>query len=450
MKPILTWVLASLALAVFWPWGCPSPATAQEAASRLTMLDAIGLALKQNPAIKESKEKVTSAKDQIGVSRAGLLPQLNFQGSYYYGNAFAASPGLLSATTPAGPGGISGFPSSFGNEASNYYIYRFTVNQLLFDFGKTPGQVAGSRASLQQAGEDLAGTRQQVALDTRTAYYGYLSALKALKVAEENVRQNQELLKQAQGFYQAGVRARIDVTKAEANLFDAEAGLIRAKNLVNVSRVGLMTVLGLKTWPYGALEDILEVEDRPQNLDDLRAQALNQRPEILRNRYQQEGGQAAIRVARAGFYPALNSTASYGWQGATYPLNDSWWLGVTMNVPLFQGLGTANSLRQARANLRASKANAEVLTLDITKEVEQTFLDVNSAREVIRATKKAREAAAENLRLAAGRYKTGVGNIIEVTDAQVQFAQADLNYVRALYDYRVAEAKLDKAVGKSF
>jgi outer membrane protein len=447
MKPILTGFLAGAALVLFLSLGWPGPAQAEDSGGRLTMQDALSLALKQNPAIKESKEKVTSAKDQIGVSRAALLPQLGFAGSYYYGNAFAASPGLLSATTPSG---VSGFPSSFGNEASNYYIYRFTLNQLLFDFGKTPGQVAGSRASFQQAGEDLAGTRQKVALDTRTAYYGYLSALKALKVAEENVRQNEELLKQAQGFYQAGVRAKIDVTKAEANLFDAQAGLIKAKNLVAVSRVSLTTVLGLKTWPYDTVEDILEVEAKPPSLEDLRAQALNQRPEILRNKYQQEGNQAAIRVARAGYFPALNSTASYGWQGSSYPLADSWWLGVTMNVPLFQGLGTTYALRQAKANLRAAQANTEVLTLDITREVEQSCLDVNAAREVIRATRKAREAAAENLRLAAGRYKTGVGNIIEVTDAQVQFAQSDLNYVRALYDYKVAEARLDKAVGKSF
>ena len=447
MKPILTWILASLALALLFPGGWPGSAGAQEAGGRLTMQEAISLALKQNPTVKESKEKVASAQDQIGVTRAGLLPQLGFAGNYYYGTAFGRTPGFLSATTPSG---ISGFPSSFGTQASNYYIYRFTLNQLIYDFGKTPGQVAGSKASFQQAGEDLAGTRQQVALDTRTAYYGYLSAQKAQKVAEENVRQNQELLKQAQGFYREGIRAKIDVTKAEANLYDAQAALIKAKNLVEVSRVGLMTVLGLKTWPYGTVEDILEVEGKPQNLEDLKAQALNQRPEILRNKYQQEGNQAAIKVARAGFYPTLNSTASYGWEGANYPLPDSWWLGVTMNVPLFQGLGTASSLRQAKANLRAAQAGAEVLTLNVAKEVEQSFLEVNAAREVIRATRKAREAAQENLRLAMGRYKTGVGNIIEVTDAQVQFAQADLNYVRALYDYKVAEAKLDNAVGKAF
>lgn len=440
-------ILFGAALLLFPFLKAPEPARAQVPGGRLTMQEAVQLALKQNPSIKESKERVTSAKDQIGITRSGLLPQLGFQGSYYYGTSFGRSPGVLSATTPPG---VTGFPSSGATEASNYYIYRFTLNQLIYDFGKTPSQVAGSRASFKQAGENLANTRQTVALDTRTAYYGYLSSLKALKVAEVNVHQNQELLKQAQGFYQVGLRAKIDVTKAEANLFDAEAALIKAKNLVDVSRVTLMTVLGLKTWPYSTVEDILEVESKLQPLDDLKAQALNQRPEILRNKYQQEGDQASIRVARAGYYPALNSTASYGWQGPDYPLTESWWLGATMNFPLFQGLATTHSLRQAKANLRANQANAEVLTLEVTKEVEQSYLDVKSAREVIRATKKAREAAEENLRLAWGRYKSGVGNIIEVTDAQVQFAQADLNYVRALYDYKVAEAKLDKAVGKSF
>jgi outer membrane protein len=440
-------LLLGIILLLSLPCGWPEPALAQDAGARLTMQEAINLALKQNPSIKESKEKVSSSQDQIGVSRAALLPQLGFAGNYYYGTAFSRTPGFLSATTPTG---ISGFPTSFNNQASNYYIYRFTLNQLIYDFGKTPGQVAGSRASFQQAGEDLSNTRQQVVLDTRTAYYGYLSAIKARKVAEENVRQNQELLKQAQGFYHEGLRAKIDVAKAEANLSDAEAALIRAKNLVETSRVGLMTVLGLKNWPFGPVEDILEAQAQLPTLDDLKAQALNQRPEILRNKYRQKGDLASIKVARAGYLPSLNSQASYGWEGPTYPLPDSWWLGVTLNVPLFEGLGTTYSLRQAKANLRASKASAEVLTLDITKEVEQTYLDVKAAREVIRATRKAREAAAENLRLAAGRYKSGVGNIIEVTDAQVQFAQADLNYVRALYDFKVAEAKLDKAVGKSF
>lgn len=438
---VLTWCCLTLFLLV--TLGGTELLKAQESGGRLTLQGAIDLALKQHPAIQEYKEKVSAARDQIGISRGALLPQVGFSWSYYYGTSFGRTAGLMAATTPAG------VTTAFTTPV-NFFIYRFTVNQLLFDFGKTPGHVAVSRAAYQQAGEDLSGTRQKVVLEARTAYYGYLAALRALKVEEENVRQNRELLKQAQGFYKVGLRAKIDVTKAEANLFDAEANLLKAKNLVDQTRVALMTALGLKTWPFEGVEDTFQVEHRLPALAELKSQALKQRPEILKNRYQQEGSQAAIRVARAGFFPTLSSTASYGWQGTDYPLGESWWVGATVNFPLFEGLSTLHALRQAKANLRATEANYEVLAQDILKEVEQSYLEVQSAWEVIRATAKAKEAAQENLRLAWGRYQAGVGNIIEVTDAQVQFAQADLKHVRALYDYLVAGARLDKAVGKTF
>ena len=121
-----------------------------------------------------------------------------------------------------------------------------------------------------------------------------------------------------------------------------------------------------------------------------------------------------------------------------------------MTFPLFEGLSTAYSVNQNKAQLRATVENSEVLRQNVTKEVEQAYLDVKSGWELIRASKKALEAARENLRLAWGRYQAGVGTIIEVTDAQVQFSQADLNFVQALYDYRVFEARLDKAIGKAY
>jgi outer membrane protein TolC len=418
---------------------------AGEPQGRLTIKDAIDLGLKQHPAVQEFQERVASAQAQIGVARSAFFPQVTFSGNYYYGDAFPTiSRGGVSFGSP------SSVSSAAGGVRTDYYIYRFSASQLIYDFGKTSGQLAGSQATYKQSAEDLAGTRQKVALDVRTAYYGYLAARRAVEVEKENVRQNEELLKQATGFYQVGLRAKIDVTKAEANLYDAQAALIRARNLVDVARVSLLTALGLKTWPFDSVEDTLEVKPTKLSLPDLLAQALRQRPEILRNRYQQQGNEAAVQVARAGYFPAFTSNAAYGWQGPQYPLQDNWWVGVAVSFPLFEGLNTLYSVRSAKAQLRASQANAEVLSQDVTKEVEQSYYDLQSAWEVIRATTKAREAAAENLRLAQGRYKAGVGNIIEVTDAQVQFARSDLNYVRALYDYRIVEARLDKAVGRPF
>lgn len=439
---------ALIFLAAFLVLG-PGAAAAEEGAGRLSLQKAMEIALKEHPSLKQSREKVTAAKYQIGSARAAYLPQVTYTYNAYWGNAFPATSGAVS-------GGPPGLGSSLGGATTDFYVNRFSLSQLIYDFGKTPGQINQSRATFHQTEEDYAGNRQQVVLDARTAYFGYLAAQRARKVTEETVRQNQELVKQAQGFYQVGLKAKIDVTKAEANLYNAEADLIKAKNAVDLAKVTLMTAMGLQTFPYAGVEDVMEVTPKPQSLAELKAQALNRRPEIVRNRYQQDFDKAAIRVARAGWFPTVSSLAAYGWSAPDSPFgstafdNKSWWVGAGVTLPLFDGLLTYNNVRTANANSRATLADAELLSQNINKEVEQRYLDLTAAWELIRATKKALEAARENYRLAQGRYQVGVGSIIEVTDAQVQFFQADLKFVRALYDYRVAEAQLDKAIGKAF
>ncbi|MBM4302232.1 MAG: TolC family protein [Deltaproteobacteria bacterium] len=429
-------------------WGGANAAAATETGGSLGLNQAIDLALKEHPAIRQSRETAAAARYNIGVARAAYLPQVNFVSNYYYGNAFSTA-GRKPLTAATG-GTISSLSSA---ATTHYYFYQFQATQLLYDFGKTPGLIKESRASFGASEQDYAGSRQQVALDARTAYFGYLAAQRALKVQEETVRQNQALLKQAQGFYQVGLKAKIDVTKAEANLYDAEASLIKVKNAVDLARVTLMTALGLKTWPFTQVEDVLEVKAQPQSLEALKTQARERRPELLKNRQQQKYNEAAITVARAGYFPVLTSNMAYGWQSLDQPFANApstWYVGAAMTFPLFEGLSTAYAVNQNKAQLRASQENYEVLSQNVAKEVEQTYLDVKSGWELIRASKKALEAARENLRLAWGRYQAGVGTIIEVTDAQVQFSQADLKFVQALYDYRVFEAKLDKAIGKPY
>jgi outer membrane protein len=416
--------------------------------SSLSLTQAISLALEKHPSVKQARETVAATRDQIGVSRAGYFPKLNFAGNYYYGNAFASTGRLTGSPTS---GGLTGTVT--GPSESSFYFYQFQANQLLYDFGKTPGLVAQSRSSFHESEQDYFGTRQQVVLDARTAYFGYLAAQRAQKVQEETVRQNQELLKQAQGFFQVGLKAKIDVTKAEANLFQAEASLIQAKNNVALAQVTLMNALGIKTWPYKKVEDVLEVTPQPKSLEEITATAMQRRPELQKNRYQQEFNLAGIKVARSGYFPTFTSTAAYGWQALDTPFANStnnWYVGAGVNFPLFEGLATTYSVSQNKAQLRSTLENYEVLRQNVTKEVSQAYLNVKTGWELIRATKKALEASRENLRLAWGRYQAGIGTIIEFTDAQVQFSQADLNFVQALYNYRVYEAQLDKAVGKPF
>jgi outer membrane protein len=430
-------------------WLLAGVATAKEAADVLTLQEAIQTSLKKNPSVTEYKELANAAKEQIGVSRSGLLPQTSFSGTAFYGNAFSSRRAGGEAAV-AIPGGTSSSISTPQKDITTFEVYRFSLNQLFFDFGKTPNQIAGSKANYKKSTEDYANTRQQVVLNVRNAYFAYLAARRAIKVAEENVRQNQELLKQAQAFYKVGLKARVDVTFAESNLANAETELIRAKNLADVSRVELMTAMGLKTWTYKEVEDILDVTPKRLSLKELKAQALKQRPEIKKSLFQQQEDKANVNVARSDFLPSVSGFAAWGNEGSRHELEDQWWIGAAVSVPIFEGLNKYHTLRQAKAQLRSSQASTASVELTVIREVENGYQDLESAWEVIKSRTKAREAAAENLRLAWGRYRAGVGSIIEVTDAQVRFAQADLEQVRALFNYRVVEARLDKAIGKPY
>ena len=310
--------------------------------------------------------------------------------------------------------------------------------------------MAESQANYQASNQDYANTRQQVVLKAKTAYFGYLAAKRAAEVSQKNVVLNQELVRQAQGFYKVGIRAKIDVAKAEANLYDAESALIQAKNTFKLSKVELMNALGLETWPYSDLKDILDVQPIPISLKEAKKLAFQRRPELLKNLSQQESSKAAVQIARSGYFPTLSAAGTHSWRGSDYPLREGWTIGVGVTFPLFEGLSTVNDVRRARSTLQSVEAKEQVIRQDITKEVEQSYLDLIAAAEKIRATAKALEAARENLRLARGRYQAGVGSIIEVTDAQVQFYDSELKHIRSLYDHKVAMAQLEKATGTPY
>ncbi|HAY20594.1 MAG TPA: hypothetical protein DCY27_00160 [Desulfobacterales bacterium] len=421
----------------------PGLAQPQATGQMLSLEEAINVALKNHPAIVEYKERSLAAKSQIGVSRANLFPQATHSTSYYYGNSVPSTGINLPSGGPA-------FASSSG-VISDYVVHRNTVNQLLYDFGKTLGQIGQSKAQYEVSKMDLANTRQQVVLDAKNAFYGYLAAQRAVKVSEENVRLNEDLVRQAKGFYQVGVKAKIDVTTAEANLYNAQADLITARNTFQISQVSLMTALGLKSWPYAGLTFQLDTQPKLIDLNEAKDKAFSSRPEYLKNQFQQKADQEALRSAKAGYFPTLTSQGVQNTQGKAYGgMRDTWSVSVQMNFPLFEGLATTYAVRQAKASLRATESNTEVLRQDINKQVEQSYLDVGAAAERIRSTEKAKQAARENWDLAQGRYKAGVGSIIEVTDAQVKFFQAELNYIRSVYDLKTAEAGLERAIGKAY
>ena len=128
-------------------------------------------------------------------------------------------------------------------------------------------------------------------------------------------------------------------------------------------------------------------------------------------------------------------------------MDKSWNAGVALTFPLFTGLSTKYAVAEARANLDIAKANEESLRQTIYLEVQSAYLNRKEAFERIETGRIIVRQAEENLELARGRYATGVGSSIEITDAMIKLNNAKLTYISAVSDFSVAQARLEKAIG---
>ena len=155
-----------------------------------------------------------------------------------------------------------------------------------------------------------------------------------------------------------------------------------------------------------------------------------------------------IRGACAGYLPTLTASGSYNWNKldhiSTFE-NSSYQLGLT--VPIFQGFATDAQVGQARAAALSAKYRVEDAKLNVLNDVASAYLSVQDAKARTVALEVSVRKAQENLDIALGRYEAGVGNIIDVTDAQVLLTTAKTDKAQAYYDYHLAYSKLLRNTG---
>lgn len=397
-------------------------------AEELTVKEAVGIALKNNPQLKASKWASSAVFSQIGQKKSAFYPQVSWQSAYnrnYKEEEKLSSPYY------------------------NSYRTDFEVNQLLFDFEKTKNLVKASKEGYESSKWDYQKVRQMVILNTEIAYFNCLASRRMVKLNEKIVEQKRQLLYKAQQFFKVGLKPKIDTTKAEANLYDTKLSLIKAKNTEDLFKVDLINAMGIKTFSWTNLKDILEIETFNNiNLLEAKHIALKNRPEILQNKAQRREEEYLLKAVKAEYFPTLNGSITYGWQNTKFPLKKEWTAGANISFPLFSGFLTKKKVEEERAKIMEIKENGETVVQDILKEVEKAYLDMRAHRQAIITAKKGCRASQENLNLANERYKQGLNTIIEITDAQVQYSNAETNYIKALYDYKMAETRFKKATGE--
>ncbi len=374
----------------------PPPATerAPIAGRTLTLDECIAIALEAQPRIQATLSDYAAARYRVNQALSPLLPQLS---------------GLVSTTQSQGISATTLAPTS--RQLPDTFLAQVSLSQLLFDFGKNLAATEAARKLAEVAVEDVELQRQLISLAVKEAYTNILFAGRLIRVQEQAVQRAELNLRSAKGFFEVGTRPKSDVVDTPT-----------------------------------AVQDNLVFEAVNLERGQHRGEALRSRPEYRQSKLRVSAAEATERQTFRGFFPDISGTGSYG--GSQPQLNENWTLGLSLSWSLFDGGNRVAKYQEAKANLEGARQRVKSTELDIIQNVEQAEIAVEEAQERIQAAQALVASAQENFRLAQGRFDAGVGTILELTDAQLALTQAQNTEAQALADYRIALARLDRAVGR--
>ena len=400
----------------------------------LTLDDALLTALDNHPSLKAARERVAAQQAVLGQQMAAYYPTITMNNQY------------RTSTEVGNTTGVS-------NTAFDTFFSQTAMNMTLYNFGKREGNVQAARETLSATGYNYKAAVDAVVVGVKQTYYAYLQAKAIVTVNEDTVKDRQLLVNQTQGFFDVGTRARIDVVRAESNLYSAQADLIASQNAAQVAWVTLKNAIGVRELPERPLVEDTTMTAIPYTLDQAREIAYITRPELKSFEAQGRAQDQTIATARRGHLPDIIFDANYrrsnnSSNGNTFPLPRGWQVQLSLNIPIFDGFRTTNRVEETLHTYYVIKAQEEQQRQQVALDVEQSYLKLVELEQRIKANEAAAKAAKENLDLANGRYQIGVGNIIEVTDAEALYTSAQTTYVRALYDYKIADAQFQRAIGK--
>ncbi len=396
----------------------------------LTLAKVVAITRQNQPSIVAARGNISASQSRVGQTRAPYYPQINGSAAY---DRLSQDSSIL---------GVRGLDGDFDQLA-----FRIRGDQLLYDFGKTATRIEIQKTNLEAARSNLNTVDDQAIFNAKLAYYNVLKIARDNEVAAETVKQFEQHLQQAHGFFDAGVKPKYDVTKAEVDLSSAKLVQIQVNNNLLLARVVLNNTMGLPDAPDYLLTDNLTFVRFTLPFEQALSLALNNRPDLKTLMLRKQAAQQSVALARKGYAPVLSGNAGISYSGDTDTLDDGWSLGLALTVPMFNGHLTRHQVGEAQANVDIVTADETLLRQNIQKEVQQDYLILAEAEERINVAKLTISQAEENARISSGRYSAGVGSPVEVTDADILLVEAKASYIQAMYDYRIAQISIEQAIG---
>ncbi len=419
--------------------GMPAPTGVM----RLTRRQAEQLALKNNPRINIGRLLALAQHQIYREARAAELPNFN---------------GAITAVD-ANEGSRVGAGALNAPRLLEHAGMGVTLSQLLTDFGRTTNLVSAAKLRDKAQNANALATVEDIVLATDQAFYNALQAQALLKVAQQTVATRQSVEHQIDELAKNKLKSNLDLSFAEVNLSQAKLLQLDAQNNVDSTIAALAAVLGFdRQVAFELGDEDAEPPAPPTDVDGLIRTAMQQRPDLLAYNYDAQAAEKFRRAQRDQLLPTISALGIAGASpvrpdcfGGCFPnyFVSSWYgaIGVNMSIPIFNGFLLSAQASEANYRAQAAAENTRDLRDRIVRDVRTAWLAANTAFQRVGVTEELAKQADLSLNLAQSRYQLGLGSIVELSQAQLQQADAAIGNVNAQYQYRLALSTLNFETG---
>jgi outer membrane protein len=397
----------------------------------LSLLEVTEAALCHNPNTKEVYANAKIQAAEVGVARSLFFPSLR--------DTVAVTENQIRSQTRG--------QNSFRNTQN-----QIVASYLLYDFGGRDANLENANQLLKAASATQDAIVQRVLLSAVNAFYQVHANKAILKASIESERLFEESFKAAEAKYIAGIATPAD--KLQVNTSFASATLTRLTNegLLRIAYGNLATIMGAAPGtPIEIIDNDMDVmpEFIDQDIQALIEQAIIQRPDLIATESELKASLANIESVKAEAKPKVKIEASNQYDSETIFLRDinASQVGISVTIPFFEGYKPSYLIRSAEATAELKASKRDQLRLQVSLDVWTAYQNLKTANESTKASQILLTSAEESSHVALGRYKEGVGNIIDTLNAQSALASAKQQKIQSILNWNIARTTLAQSIG---
>lgn len=412
----------------------------------LTLSKTMELALKNNNDLKISFLNKSIADEKVSEAwGSAVMPDIS--GNINYRKALKK--GVFNIEAP-------GFSGSFPVGTDNTMTASLNLEQPLF----SGAAFIGIRVA--QTYSDIAATyyesaKNELKVQVKQAYYSYLLAQEVVKLSKQNLTLAEDNLKNTQSLYRAGMISEYDLVRAGVQVQNLIPEIQSAENAVKVAENLIKLITGLNMENRISISDSLTYTVQTlSEFEDYYERIMQANPLIKGSELETLFRDDAVTARFAQHFPTLSLFGSWqteaqeddGRAFSNWRYNSSSSIGLTLKIPIFKGFQTSSIVEQAKLDYQIALENHDKTKRVLSNQLNDLMGTIERDKQRLEAYKAAINQADLAYSIAVKRYNTGLSTQLEVVDAMVSLTRAKVNYLTAIYDYRISLAKLDQLTAK--